>query len=123
MRRKVILKQVISVVKLSLFPTWCWPLPKDTTKFKMSCMKLYHLWCIITAAGLGAALLYSISNHFNEPAILVQLILISMASVHIIINFIFYHINYHRIQVINIYLKIQMQISYRITFYNYVLYQ
>lgn len=67
-------------------------------------MKLYHLWCIIIAAGLGAALLYGISNHLNEPAILVYLILLLSGSVHVITNFIFYHINYHRIQVINIYL-------------------
>jgi len=67
-------------------------------------MKLYHYWCIIIAICLGAPLLYGASRHLDDPAYLAHLLVMSSSSFHVTSNLIFYEINYHHIQVINIYL-------------------
>ncbi|XP_011053780.1 PREDICTED: uncharacterized protein LOC105145716 [Acromyrmex echinatior] len=98
MRRKVMLKEVISVVKLSLFPVWGWPLPQDTTKFKIFCVKLHHYLCIILGLGLMVPLTYGITNYLDDPITLVNQILVLSSTSHAIANFIFEIVNYHRIQ-------------------------
>ena len=101
MRRKVMLEEVISVVKLSLFPIWCWPQPQDATQFKMLCVKLHHCLCIIITIGLAAPMIYAIKNHFDEPEIFVNLIPVTSGLIHTTLNFIVHMINHHHIQVIN----------------------
>jgi len=49
-------------------------------------------------------LTYGILNHFDDPVFLVKLLVIISSCLHVISNFIFYQVNYHHIQVINIYL-------------------
>lgn len=112
--RRVMLKEIISAVKLSLFPIWCWPMSKNTTRFKMSCMKLYHCWCVIMAMCLAASLLYGILNHIDEPAYLGQQLFLLSSCFHISSNFIFYQINYHHIQVGNIYLFIIKKFRFKL---------
>jgi len=102
MRKKVMLKEVISAVKLSVFPIWCWPLPQDATKFKMFCMTLYHCLSIIVTTGLKLPLIYGITNHLDDPPVLVNQILILSSIIHTTFNFIFHITHYHHIQVINI---------------------
>ncbi|XP_036145854.1 uncharacterized protein LOC105829737 [Monomorium pharaonis] len=98
MQRKVTLKEIFFILKLSLGPIWCWPLPKNATKLKMFCMKLYQFWCIIMAICLDLSLLYGVSNHINNIAYVVQQLLLSSSSIHIICNFISYQMKYHNIQ-------------------------
>jgi len=95
------LKEVISVVKLSLFPVWCWPLPQDATKFKIFCVKLHHYLSIILGLGLVVPLIYCITNYFDDPVALVNQILVLSSTSHAIANFIFEIVNYHRIQANN----------------------
>ncbi|XP_077271031.1 odorant receptor 4-like isoform X1 [Temnothorax americanus] len=98
MRRKVMLDEVISVVKLSLFPIWCWPLPQDATPFKMLCMKLYHCLSIILEIAFVSSVIYTITIHLDEPEIFVQLIPLTSGLIHTSLNFIFYIVNHHHIQ-------------------------
>ncbi|XP_071565664.1 uncharacterized protein [Temnothorax nylanderi] len=98
MRRKVMLEEVISVVKLSLFPIWCWPQPQDATQFKLFCVKLYYCLSIIIQIGLVAPLIYTITKHLDEPEILVQLIVMTSSSIHGSFNFFFHMVNHHHIQ-------------------------
>jgi len=104
MRRKVTLKEVISVVKLSLFLIWSWPEPHNATKLKMLCMKLHHYLGIIIVIGLQVPLIYGITNNLDNPAVLTEQILMLSSVIHAMFNFIVHIINYHHIQVINIYL-------------------
>jgi len=103
MRRRVTIKEVISVVRLCMLPIWCWPLSKSATRFKTTCMKLYHYWCIIMEICVVLPLMYSLLNHFDDSVFLVKLLVLTSASLHVISNFTFYQVNYHHIQVINIY--------------------
>lgn len=102
MRRKLMLKDIISFVKLSLLPIWCWPQPQNETKFKMLCVKLYHGLCISVTICLGLPLIYGIKNHLDDPEVFVNLILLTNGIIHTIYNFIFHMVNYRHIQVINI---------------------
>ncbi|XP_011860053.1 PREDICTED: uncharacterized protein LOC105557415 isoform X2 [Vollenhovia emeryi] len=98
MQRKVMIEEVFSVVKLSLFPCWSWPLPKDATKFQLLSVKLYYCLCIIVEISLIPPLIYGIKNNLDDPTTLVQQVLVMSSLLHTISNFIFYMINYHRIQ-------------------------
>ncbi|XP_036145859.1 uncharacterized protein LOC105836868 [Monomorium pharaonis] len=98
MQRKVTLKEIIFIIKLSVLPIWCWPLSKNATKLKTFCMKLYQFWCIIIAIALELPLLYSVSNHINDAAFIIQQLVVSSSSIHIICNFISYQMKYHNIQ-------------------------
>ncbi|XP_024873155.1 uncharacterized protein LOC112455444, partial [Temnothorax curvispinosus] len=98
MRRKVMLEEVISVVKLSLFPVWSWPQPQDATQFKLFCVKLHHCLCIIIKLAFILSMIYTITNHFDDPEIFVQLIPITSGLIHTSLNLIFYTVNHHHIQ-------------------------
>ncbi|XP_077271023.1 uncharacterized protein LOC143902199 isoform X1 [Temnothorax americanus] len=98
MRRKVMLEEVILVVKLSLFPVWSWPQPQDATQFKLFCVKLHHCLCIIIKLALTLSLIYTITNHFDDPEILVNLAVLTSALIHGSFNFFFHMVNHHHIQ-------------------------
>ncbi|XP_018305418.1 uncharacterized protein [Mycetomoellerius zeteki] len=98
MRRKVTLKEVISVVKLSLFPIWSWPEPHNATKLKMFCVKLHHCLGIIVVISLQIPLMYGIINNLDEPTTLTKQVLMLSSVVHAMFNFIFHTVNYHHIQ-------------------------
>ncbi|XP_011639242.1 uncharacterized protein LOC105428558 [Pogonomyrmex barbatus] len=98
MQRKVTLKEVISVIKLSLIPIWGWPVSKDATKYKMFCVKLYHSLCIIMAIMLAIPIIFGAINHLKEPIYLVQELVISSSTLHVIANFIAYKVNYNDLQ-------------------------
>lgn len=102
MRGKLMLKKVIFIVKLNLCPIWCWPLPKDASKFKVFCKKLYHYFSIILIIGLEVPLIYTATYYLDEPTILIELVLEISTLAHGIFNFISHEINAHHIQVINI---------------------
>ncbi|XP_011707075.1 PREDICTED: uncharacterized protein LOC105462253 [Wasmannia auropunctata] len=98
MRKKVTIKEVIFVIKLSQFPILCWPMPHDTTKFKLMCVKLYHCLCIIISIALQLPLIYGIQKHLDEPEILVNQIVLLSSITHSIFNFIFHMVNYRHVQ-------------------------
>lgn len=105
MRGKLMLKKIIFCVKLSLLPTLCWPLSKDATRLKISCVKLYHyLSIILLTMSLQLSLIYDITIHLNDFIVLIGLIVELSSTTHSIGNFIFHRINKHRIQVIAIYI-------------------
>jgi hypothetical protein len=103
MRKKVTLKEVISIAKFSTFPLWCWPSSKNETKLKTFCRKLYGFWCVLMGLCLEMPSLYGASQHTDDPAILAQVLVISSTSGHIMFNCIVQQLYNHRIQVINIY--------------------
>ncbi|EGI65844.1 hypothetical protein G5I_05657 [Acromyrmex echinatior] len=98
MRRKVTLKEVISIVKLSLFLVWSWPEPHNATKLKMFCVKLHHYLGIIIVIGLQVPLIYGITNNLDNPVVLTKQVLMLSSVVHAMFNFIVHIINYHHIQ-------------------------
>lgn len=102
MRKRLMLKEIISLVKLSLLPVWCWPQPQNATKFKMLCVKLYHCLSIILEIALGLPLIYGVKNHLDNPVLFVNQILLVNGTIHTTYNFIFHRVNYRHIQVINI---------------------
>lgn len=102
MRGKLMLKKAIFIVKLNLCPIWCWPLPKDASKFKVFCKKLYYFFSIILIIGLGVPLIYTATYYLDEPIILIELVLEISILAHGTWNIVFHEINAHHIQVINI---------------------
>jgi len=94
-------KKVISSVKLSLWLVWSWPMPKDTSKFKITRMNLYQYLCMILTIG-ETPLMYTVKNHFDDFTIFIEAILEQAAIIHGIFNIIFHKTNYHHIQVLNI---------------------
>jgi len=101
-KKKWSFKKVISGVKLSLWPVWSWPLPKDSSRFKITYMKLYQYLCIILTIGVEAPLIYTVINHLDDFTIFIEAILEQAAIIHGIFNIIFHKANYHHIQVFNI---------------------
>ncbi|KAL0105542.1 hypothetical protein PUN28_016904 [Cardiocondyla obscurior] len=99
MRRKVTLKEVISVVKLSIFLIQGWPLPKNATKLRVCCLKLYYCLCVITIMCLCISLIYSATNHLDNLLFLTNLSVMISGTFHANINFIFNNIYRHYIQV------------------------
>lgn len=101
MREKLTLRKVIDIVKLSLFLTWFWPLPKDVNKLKVVCVTLYHYLSLILHIGLTLGLMNTVKNHSNDPVIMVKAIIFMCATMHVICNILFYRFTSHRMQVIN----------------------
>ncbi|KYN38571.1 hypothetical protein ALC56_07054 [Trachymyrmex septentrionalis] len=96
--RKVTLKEVISVVKLSLFLVWGWPEPHNATKLKMFCVKLHHYLGIIIVIGLQVPLIYGITNNLDNPTVLTKQVLMLSSVIQAMLNFIIHIINYRHIQ-------------------------
>lgn len=100
MWKNVTLKNVIATVKLSLFITCCWPLPANTIKFKVICVKLYQYLCMILTLGITVGLCNTIRNHLDDPLIMAQSIMIMCSTIHVIFNIVSCKINSYRLQVI-----------------------
>ncbi|XP_011860055.1 PREDICTED: uncharacterized protein LOC105557416 isoform X2 [Vollenhovia emeryi] len=98
MQKKLLLKDVIYAVKLSVTLICCWPLKRDATKFQIFCMKLYHYFCIVMTACLAVPMTYAVICSLNDPFNTVQITILTSALYHTMANFIFYKINYHCIQ-------------------------
>jgi len=101
-KKKWSFKKVISGVKLSLWLVWCWPMPKDTSRFKITCMNLYQYLCMILTIGVEISVMYTATIHLDDFATFIKAILEQAAFVHTIFNIIFYKANYNHIQVLNI---------------------
>lgn len=100
--KNLTLKKVIAVIKLSLFVTWCWPLPRDTVKLKIIYVRLYQYLCLILTLGLTVGLMNTVRNHIDDPLIVAKSIIIMCPTVHIICNIVCCKIYSRRLQVINI---------------------
>lgn len=101
MRKKITLETVIDVVKLSVFLSWCWPLPKDATKLKVTCATLYQYMTLLSNLSLTLALFNMVRNHFNDPVIIAKALMFMAAITHVVLSIAVYRINCHRLQVIN----------------------
>lgn len=99
---KLTLKKVIAIVKLSLFITWCWPLPKDTIKLKVICSRIYQYFCLIVTFGLALGLMNTVRNHLDEPVIIAKSISVLCPALQVVHNIVCCKINSYRLQVINI---------------------
>ncbi|XP_014487255.1 PREDICTED: odorant receptor 49b-like [Dinoponera quadriceps] len=71
MQEKVTLKKVIAVVKLSVFVIWFWPLPQNSSKRKLLCMKLYQFVSMILTIAVIASMLYALVKNLKEDLNLV----------------------------------------------------
>ncbi|XP_012536675.1 odorant receptor 47b isoform X2 [Monomorium pharaonis] len=91
MQKKVTIKNVMYVMKLSVLLIWSWPLPNNATKLKTFFMRLYHFWCMIMVLCVELPLLYGISNQRNNLTIMVQQIVLASGCIHCIGNQIVYH--------------------------------
>lgn len=92
-------KKVITIVKLSVLLTGCWPLSNNASKFMMSCKKLYTYLSIILALGFLAPLIYGATKHLSDSTYLINSEFAIMAAVQVIWNIVFQTINYRHIQV------------------------
>lgn len=102
MRLKLTLKKVIAIVKLSLFITWCWPLPKDTIKLKVICAGIYQYFCLIVTFGVAIGLMNAVRNHLDNPVIIAKSISVLCPAMQVVLNIVCCKINSYRLQVINI---------------------
>ncbi|KAL0119636.1 hypothetical protein PUN28_007816 [Cardiocondyla obscurior] len=96
--REILLKEVISFVRLSVFIIQCWPLPENASRLRVVCVKLYHCACIMILTSLSAALIYTILNNLKNVVVLANTIIITSATFHANLNFLFYNINYHHLK-------------------------
>lgn len=100
------LKKVIAGVKLSVLLTCCWPLPKNATKFKVVCVRVYQYICAILALGLILSLGNTIRKHFDDPLMIAESITFMCPTSHIIFTTLGCHVNAYRLQVISVYIHI-----------------
>ncbi|XP_028050776.1 odorant receptor 85f isoform X2 [Monomorium pharaonis] len=100
MMKNLTLKKVIAVTKISLFATWCWPLPKNTVKLKVICVRLYQYLCLILTLSLTAGLMNTVKNHVDEPLIMAKSIIVMSPTVHVICNIICCKIYSRRLQLV-----------------------
>lgn len=99
---KLTLKKAIAIVKLSLFVTWCWPLPKDTIKLKVICAKIYQYFCLIVTFGVAIGLMNAVRNHFDDPVVMAKSISVLCPALQVVYNIVCCKVNSYRLQVINI---------------------
>ncbi|KAG5311449.1 OR2 protein, partial [Acromyrmex insinuator] len=97
---KLTLKKVIAIVKLSLIPTWCWPLPKDTVKLKVICAGIYQYFSIIVLSSVAAGLINAMRNHFNDPVIIAKSISVLCPAIQVVCNIMCCKINSCRLQLV-----------------------
>ncbi|KAG5332396.1 OR2 protein, partial [Acromyrmex heyeri] len=97
---KLTLKKVIAIVKLSLIPTWCWPLPKDTVKLKVICAGIYQYFSIIVLSSVAAGLINAMRNHFNDPVIIAKSISVLCPAIQVVCNIMCCRINSCRLQLV-----------------------
>lgn len=101
MRKKLTLEKVIDVVKLSLFLCSCWPLPKNATKFKTTCVTLYQYLTLLLNLCFTLTLFNTVRNHLDDPIIIAKALLFMIATSYVVSTVIAYRTNHHRLQVIN----------------------
>lgn len=101
MHEKVTLKKAIAVVKLSLFVIWFWPLPLNTSKRKLLCMKLYQYVCILLTIVVLASMMYALVKNVDDLDLAVKSSLGLFPCSHVIGNILCHLAIYQRLQVIN----------------------
>lgn len=99
MWKKVSFKKVISVVKLSLFITWCWPLPRDAIKLKVIGAALYQYFCIIVVSSVALGLMNTVRNHLDDPLIMAKSISVLFPALQAVFNIMCFRVYSTRIQV------------------------
>ncbi|KAL6263895.1 hypothetical protein P5V15_003976 [Pogonomyrmex californicus] len=98
MQEKITLKKAIAVVKLSLFVIWFWPLPQNTNKRKILCMKLYQHICIILTIAVLASMMYALVLNLDDLDLLIKSALGLFPCSHVIGNILCHLIIYQRLQ-------------------------
>lgn len=102
MPEKVTLKKVITVVKLSLFVIWFWPLPQNASKRKLLCMKLYQFVSMILTIAVIASVLYALVKNLDDPNLVIKSALSLFPCSHVIWNILCHVFIYQRLQVTNV---------------------
>ncbi|XP_071634717.1 uncharacterized protein [Temnothorax longispinosus] len=97
---KLTLKKIIAIVKLSLFITWCWPLPKDTIKLKVICAGIYQCFSLIVTGSVAAGLINAVRNHFDDPVVMAKSISVLCPAVQVICNIVCCKVNSYRLQLV-----------------------
>lgn len=101
MQEKVTLKKIITIVKLSLFVIWFWPLSLNTSKRKVLCMKLYQYVCILLTVAVLASMIYALVKNLNDLNLVIKSSLGLFPCSHVICNILCHLAIYQRLQVIN----------------------
>lgn len=101
MKEKTTLKKATAVVKLSLFVIWFWPLPLNTNKCKVLCMKLYQYVCILLTVAVLASMIYALVKNLDDLDLVIKSSLGLFPCSHVIGNILCHLAVYQRLQVIN----------------------
>lgn len=101
MQERVTLKKAIAVVKLSLFVIWFWPLPLNTNKRKVLCMKLYQYVCILLTIAVLASMIYALVKNLDDLDLFIKSSLGLFPCSHVIGNILCHLAIYQQLQVIN----------------------
>ncbi|XP_020282685.1 odorant receptor 4-like [Pseudomyrmex gracilis] len=98
MEERVTLKKVITVVKLSLFVTWFWPLPQSASKRKLLCMQLYQCVSLLLTAAVIASMVYAVVQNLDDLDLVIKSALGVFPCSHVIWNILCHLAIYQRIQ-------------------------
>lgn len=99
MLERVTLRNVIAIVKLSVFFVWFWPLPLHASERKLLFMKLYQLLSVILTIGVIASMLYSLVMNLDDPNLVVKSALGLFPCSHVIWNVLCHLAIYQRLRV------------------------
>ncbi|XP_011343354.1 odorant receptor 13a isoform X2 [Ooceraea biroi] len=97
-RKRVTLKQVISIVKLSVLFIWFWPLPQSSSKWKVLSMKLYQYSSILFAITVMAPMLYSVMNNLDDSNHIIKSLFALFPCCHVIWNILCHIVIYQQLQ-------------------------
>ncbi|XP_012539244.1 odorant receptor 47b isoform X2 [Monomorium pharaonis] len=102
MQKNITLKKAIAVVKLSLFVIWFWPLPLNTSKCKMLCMKMYQYICILLTIAVLLSMIYALVKNLDDLDLLIKSSLGLFPCSHVIGNILCHLTVYKRLQCVTL---------------------
>lgn len=98
-QEKITLKKVVTIIKLSLFVIWFWPLSHNVNKRKVLCMKLYQYVSMLLTVTVLASMIYALIKNLDNPNLVVKSSLGLFPCSHVIWNIVCRIIIYQRLQV------------------------
>ncbi|XP_072742557.1 uncharacterized protein [Anoplolepis gracilipes] len=98
MQRKIPLRKVIAIVKLSLLVIWFWPLSQNANKRKVLYMKLYQYVITLLTIAAMASLIYAVVINPVDPEFVIKSTLGLFPCCHVIWNNLCRIATYRRLQ-------------------------
>ncbi|XP_072767820.1 odorant receptor 13a-like [Anoplolepis gracilipes] len=98
MQRKIPLRKVIAIVKLSLLVIWFWPLSQNANKRKVLYMKLYQYVIALLTIAAMASLIFAVVKNPDNPEFIIKSTLGLFPCSHVIWNNLCRIATYRRLQ-------------------------